>query len=181
MQTMYSASLPCVVLLGCVSSRPRPLQARSTPEEPARASTGAARGVTASATMRRIDFKTPSGKAISLDVVVDDNVAADSADGVEVIAEVGPSLVIVDNYLSAPGAMSYCQAGRERFLRIVTLGPKHPEEILRLKLESCWQHIELEDLVKWSSESSTLQISWLFGPLARNPPEELTLHVGSVP
>jgi hypothetical protein len=131
--------------------------------------------------VEHLELKTPSGKAWSFDAELDDKVARNGADGVEIVAEVGPSLIFIDSYYSVPGGMSYCQAGHERFLRVVTFGPPQPEEVLRLKLESCWQRIELEDPVKWSAETRTLHINWLFGPLARDPPEEFTIHIGTTP
>lgn len=186
MRTACSANLAGLLLAGCASSTPvspAPADARRAIGAPSLASTAGARAAPESrdGLRRPLALRTPTGKELSLDVELDDNVAANGAEGVEIIGEVGSSVILVDTYLSAPGAMSYCQAGRERFLRVVTIGPKHPEEVLRLKLESCWQHIELDGPVRWVPESLTLHIRWLFGPLARNPPEELTFRVGALP
>jgi len=97
---------------------------------------------------------------------------------VQVVAEIGSSLVIVDTYLSRPGGGSYCQAGQERFLRILRLDDGVPQETVRLKLASCWQNIELADPgLQWSPNDSTLRISWLFGPTTKLKSEELTLRL----
>lgn len=72
----------------------------------------------------------------------------------------------------------YCQAGEERFLRILRLEASGPQETLRLKLASCWQEIELrEPGVEWSSGDATLRVHWLFGPSRQLKPEELTLRL----
>jgi hypothetical protein len=60
------------------------------------------------------------------------------------VAEIPDSiLIVVDAYYSIPGGMSYCQAGQESFLRVVSFSGKHPVETYRVKLESCRDNIEL--------------------------------------
>jgi len=100
---------------------------------------------------------------------------------VQLVAEVtGTTLVVVDTYPSLPGGLAYCQAGEERFLRVIALAPAGPEEMLRIKLASCRQNIELTDPgVEWLESSSTLRVHWLLGPSSRAQPEELTLRIGA--
>jgi len=128
-----------------------------------------------------LDVLTASGKKLKVQVVRDAYVLPETEpDEVEVVAEVGSNLVIVDTYMSVAGGASYCQAGKERFLRIFAIQGEKSEETLRLKLESCWQHIELlESGVEWLPASSTLRMKWLFGPLTKDKAEELTLRVDS--
>jgi len=100
---------------------------------------------------------------------------------VHLVGEVkGATLVVVDTYPSLSGGLAYCQAGEERFLRVISLAPAGPEETLRVKLASCRQNIELTDPgVEWLESSSTLRVHWLLGPSTRAQPEELTLRIGA--
>jgi hypothetical protein len=96
----------------------------------------------------------------------DDTVAAGAApDNLRVVGEVRKSaVVLVDTYPSKPGGLSYCQAGEERFLRVISLEGKL-RETLRVKLASCRQNIELASPgIEWNAETSTLSIHWLLGP-----------------
>jgi hypothetical protein len=126
-----------------------------------------------------VDIATPSGKQVRIPVERDEYVRADAGFDVQVLAEVGSSLAVIDTYLSRPGGASYCQAGEERFLRILRLDDAGPQVTLRLKLASCWQDIELTDAgVEWSPADSTLRVHWLFGPTSKRQPEELILRLG---
>jgi hypothetical protein len=101
--------------------------------------------------------------------------------GIEAIAEVpGAVLILVDSYESRPAGLSMCQAGTERFLRVISLDREPAAETFRTKLESCLQGIELgADGLKWEAASRTLHVRWLFGPGVRRKREELTLRFGA--
>ena len=130
---------------------------------------------------RKIEIRTKSGATYSASLDVDGTVAAGAAPtDVKVIAELVDTLLIVDTYNSLPGGMSYCQAGEESFLRVVSTASGVPEETTRVKLNSCRQNIELGSPgLEWQPDSSTLQLRWLSGPGTRGVPAELTLRIGT--
>jgi hypothetical protein len=99
---------------------------------------------------------------------------------VKLVAEIpGSALILVDTYPSHPGAMSYCQAGEEAFLRVVAISGKRPVETYRTKLESCADNIELATPgLKWTPESRTLDIHWLSAPGNAGQPANRTLKLG---
>jgi hypothetical protein len=110
------------------------------------------------ATRQIVEVSTPSGKTIRVPVGGDDYVRRDAGVHVEVLSEVDSSLVVIDTYLSRPGGGSYCQAGQERFLRVLRLVHDVADVTLNLKLVSCWQAIELADAgVEWSTTDSSLE------------------------
>jgi len=98
---------------------------------------------------------------------------------VKVIGAVkGSAIVLVDSYPSLPGGMSYCQAGQERFLRVISMAKKQAKETLRVKVESCRENLELASPgIEWLPESSTLRINWLLGPGRKGSPEERTIRL----
>jgi hypothetical protein len=129
-------------------------------------------------TRQIVEVATPSGKTIRVPVGGDEYVRREAGVHVEVLAEMDSSLVVVDTWLSRPGGGSYCQAGQERFLRVLRLEHDVADVILNLKLVSCWQAIELADTgVEWSTVDSSLRIRWLLGPTSRMKPEELLLRL----
>ena len=130
---------------------------------------------------RQIEVQATSGTRHRLDVQVDATVSPESTPtDVQVVGEAKGALIIVDTYASIRGGLSYCQAGEERFLRVVSLAQPTPEETLRVKLASCRQNIELGTPgLEWHSDSSTLDIKWLSGPAKPGEPAELTLRMGS--
>ena len=92
---------------------------------------------------------------------VDHSVADSSASVLRVIAEVTPSVVLLeDSYYSRPGPLSYCQAGREQFVRVLELGAA--KEALRVKVSSCLDNLELgEPGIVWNGDTQTLEIHWI--------------------
>jgi hypothetical protein len=100
---------------------------------------------------------------------------------VEVLGEVKDiAIILVDTHPSIPGGMSYCQAGEERFLRIISISKKPPEEAFCVKIESCRDNIELVSPgIEWLPESSILRIHWLLGPSAKGMPEVRTIRIGA--
>jgi hypothetical protein len=100
---------------------------------------------------------------------------------VKVVAEVsGSALILTDTYVSLPGGMSYCQAGEERFLRIIAISGKKPVETYHVKIESCRDNVELASPgIQWSSETKRLDIHWLSAPGEAGKPRDLTLRIGA--
>jgi hypothetical protein len=108
----------------------------------------------------------------------DDTVASNANASVKLIAELPKVLILTDTYPSVPGGMSYCQAGEEVFLRVISLSGKHARETYHEKLASCRQNIELADPgVTWAAESGTLTVHWLSGPKQKGSSETKTLLV----
>jgi hypothetical protein len=126
------------------------------------------------------EVRTQAGATYSVAFDVDATVARGAAPTeVKVVAELDGALLVVDTYNSVPGGMSYCQAGEESFLRVLSTVAADPEETTRVKLSSCRQSIELESPgLEWHPNSTTLHLRWLSGPGTRGAPAELTLRFG---
>jgi hypothetical protein len=121
----------------------------------------------------RLEIRTASGARYTLHVARDSTVAPQAeARRTDVVGEIpNVSVVIVDTYPSRSGGMSYCQAGEERFLRVVTLAGNRASEAARVKVASCRDNIELAERgIEWVTDSATVRIHWLAaesaGPLA---------------
>jgi hypothetical protein len=130
----------------------------------------------------QFDVSSAGGASHRLLVERDSTVSPKAApSAVKIIGQVNPSvLILVDSYPSIPGGMSMCQAGEERFLRVLSIATKPAQETFRLKLESCRENIELASPgLEWRAESSTLAIKWLFGPGTKGKPEERTLKIAA--
>ena len=128
----------------------------------------------------RLEIRTPAGTRTSLSVRRDATVAAQAAPNVKVVGELdGSAIILLDTYPSIPGGMSYCQAGEEQFLRIISLAKHPPVETYRIKTGSCRENIELQSPgIEWQPESSTLRINWLQGPKGGHP-EVRVFHIGT--
>lgn len=122
----------------------------------------------------------PKAAVQRVSVSRDATVAAKSEPStVKVIAHIKPSVIVLtDSYPSIPGGMSMCQAGEERFLRVLSAA-KPARETYHLKLESCRDNLELASPgLEWKEDSSTLVIKWLPGPGTKGKPEQRTLQIG---
>jgi hypothetical protein len=100
---------------------------------------------------------------------------------VRVIGEVKHrAIILTDTYPSQPAGMSLCQAGEERFLRIITLSHHSARETLRLKLESCRENLELASPgLEWQQEPPLVRIHWLLGPGETGKPEQRVIRIGN--
>jgi hypothetical protein len=85
---------------------------------------------------------------------------------VEIVANVPRSaLVAMDTYPSRAGGLSYCQAGEESFLRVITTATGTPMESYETKVASCRDNLELADPgVEWDARTTTVLVHWLRGP-----------------
>ncbi len=154
--------------------------ANDTPEPP-----GPAQRISIEYSIRnsktQLQITTGRGKTYILSVARDATVSPKSKpSGVEIIGEIrGAAIILVDTYPSVPGGMSYCQAGEERFLRVLSIATKPPKETLGIKVESCRDNIELTPPgIEWLPESSTLRIHWLLAPNGKGMPEVRTIKLG---
>ena len=123
-----------------------------------------------------------SGGSSRLSVQRDATVAKDSnPTSVKLVAQVSDSaIVLIDSYPSIPRGMSYCQAGEERFLRVLAISGKRPSETFHLKLESCRKNIELASPgLKWSPDTSILSIRWLSAPGQNGKAEDRRLKISA--
>jgi hypothetical protein len=95
----------------------------------------------------------------------------------ELVAQPHSSVILLtETYPSKPGGMSYCQAGEERFLRVLTANGKL-EETFRLKIASCRENLELSDPgLEWDPGSATLRIHWLPVPAVPDKPTIRTIR-----
>ncbi|HXD33134.1 MAG TPA: hypothetical protein VN643_18575 [Pyrinomonadaceae bacterium] len=122
----------------------------------------------------RLVIRTRVGKRYSLLVSRDSNVSANAQPNkVKVIGVINKTAIILaDVYPSIPGSLSYCGAGEESFLRVISVATKPPKETLKLKLESCRENLELDsEGVEWLPQTGTLRIHWLTGPAGNGTPE----------
>lgn len=130
----------------------------------------------------RLEVRTRSGARYSLWVRRDAQASPTAAPtSVRVVGELeGVALLIVDTYPSVPGGLSYCQAGEESFLRVISLARGPPVETFRVKVGSCREDIELTPPgIEWDPGSATLTVHWLLGPTERGKPETRTVRIGS--
>lgn len=129
----------------------------------------------------RFDIQTRAGKRYTLFSRRDSTVSpASNPTSVQIVGELaGSAIIITDAYASLPGGLSYCQAGEERFLRVISLAKKRPRETLRVKIESCRQNLELDSTgIEWSAESATLRIHWLAKPTTKGAPVVRAIRIG---
>lgn len=128
----------------------------------------------------RFDIRDLTGKSYVVWVKRDTHVSPKAEPtGVAVIGEIkGSAIILVDTYPSIPGGMSYCQAGEEQFLRVVSIAKKLAKETFQMKAASCRDNIELASPgIEWLQESSTLRIQWLLGPTLKGEPENRVIRI----
>jgi hypothetical protein len=116
--------------------------------------------------------------------VTDPDIPARSLPRLKVLGTVGDSTALVmESYRSRANAGGgQCGAGEERWLRVISLRPA-PKEAYRVKLDSCWQNVELdhefgERGLEWNAEQAILRIAWLSGP-ANGAPERRELRIAA--
>ena len=104
-------------------------------------------------------------------------------DKIEVVGQLegGSTVILADSYPSVSRGLHYCQAGHERFLRVLSQAREVPRETLRVKLESCIDGIELLSPggLTWEPRTATLHIDWLLGPSVKGRSETLDLRITS--
>jgi hypothetical protein len=108
-----------------------------------------------------LNFKLPTGKRYRVAVTRDDTVSKNAKPyKIKIIGvKNGTAVILVDTYHSIPGGMSYCQAGSESFLRVISITAKQPTETFHTKLESCLDNIELASPgIEWEPNSSAVVI-----------------------
>lgn len=173
MRTTFFAST-LLLALACVAAAAP--QAQQTVVSPARTSIR----YSARNSRTRFVIRTRAGESYSLLVKRDATISPAAApSSVQVIGEINGSLIIIaDTYPSISGGLSYCQAGEERFLRVISLTAKRPVERVKLKLESCREGLELDATgIEWLSQSLTLRVHWLSGPTTSGAPEVRTISL----
>jgi hypothetical protein len=119
-------------------------------------------------------IRTGPGKQYSLLVSRDSTISGTGRPTeVKIVGDINKKIIIIkDVYPSIPGGMSFCQAGEESFLRVISLAAKPPKETLKLKLESCREGLELDSQgIEWLPQTGTLRIHWLTGSAGNGAPE----------
>ena len=115
----------------------------------------------------RVDVQLDGGRRASMLLARDADVAAGSDPVAVTIVGVLPAaaIVLVDTYRSTAGGLSQCQAGEERFLRVVSLAEGNAAQTFALKVASCRTNLELGDPgIEWDTASRTVRVHWLTGP-----------------
>ena len=113
-----------------------------------------------------VEIRPPRGGGAKAQVLLrrDDTVApASRVQSFKLLGEKpGGIYVISDGYASRPGPMSYCQAGKEQFVRVLARqrGSKAAlRETFSLKVASCRSNLELGPAgVSWDSDASALVV-----------------------
>ena len=113
-----------------------------------------------------VEIRPPRGGGAKTQVLLrrDETVArASRVQSFELLGEKpGGVYVISDGYASRPGPMSYCQAGKEQFVRVLARrrGSKAGlHETFSLKVASCRSNLELGPAgLAWNSDTSTLLV-----------------------
>lgn len=127
-----------------------------------------------------LSIATAPGKHYQLKLLRDSTVApAVPPRGLAILGQVANKVIILtDVYPSIPGGMSYCQAGEEKFLRVIRLSAASAVEKYRTKLESCRQNLELATPgVEWQPTTGTLSVHWLSGPGSVGRAQTLTINI----
>jgi len=127
-----------------------------------------------------LHIKLSDSQQYSVAVERDANVAKDATpEKIRIVGVIkGIAIILVDTYRSIPGGMSYCQAGSESFLRVVSIASKKPAETFHIKLESCRENIELASPgLEWMPKTSQVMIHWLLGPGTPGKAETRTLKI----
>jgi len=112
----------------------------------------------------RLNMQTPKRLRSSINLKRDQTISPKIAPSkLTIIGDInGAVIIFIDAYPSIPGGMSYCQAGEEKFLRIVSFSKRIAIETSLVKLESCRENIELASPgIERHPESLKLNIHWL--------------------
>jgi hypothetical protein len=128
----------------------------------------------------RLDIRTSDGQHHPLAVQRDATVLPSSKPRrVEVVVELArAAVVLIDTYASKRAGLSSCQAGEEKFLRIISIEKATPVQTQVIKMASCRDNIELADPgIEWDAGSRTLTIHWLSGPTHQGVPEQRTIRL----
>ena len=120
-------------------------------------------GVTASVVDKRATLHIArASRQFELAAPLDETVTPGAAPArVDVLGWTARAVIVADSYASASPGMSLCQAGHERFLRIVALGEAQATLVFTTKLESCRENIELAEPLRLSGDARTLNATWL--------------------
>lgn len=116
-----------------------------------------------------------AGREYEVSAALDETVATSAPPQVDVVGWTASAVVLADSYASASPGMSLCQAGHERFLRIISFGERSAKLASTTKLESCRENIELVEPVALSSDARTLRATWL-EPHPQLGKTELVVH-----
>lgn len=151
-----------------------PQQQAATPPPPS-----SVRGHTENGSTR-LEIQKGSGDRVTVDLTRDQTIAPQAEPArIDVVGELpGIALVLVDRYPSLPGGLSFCQAGEENFLRVVSLAKGRERVTLQIKVASCRDNLELADAgIEWLADSRSVRINWLAGP--RGEPETRRIEIGA--
>jgi urea transport system substrate-binding protein len=109
----------------------------------------------------------------------DDKIAANQPTAsLRVIGELVHAFVIIDSHPARSGGLSYCQAGNEDLLRVVSTAAAALTQTFALKVASCWDNIELSTPdIEWRPNQSELIIHWFHPPNGSRQPEDRRLRL----
>lgn len=128
-----------------------------------------------------LSITTTEGKHYKIDLSRDSNVAKNAAPrALSLIGQLDASvLILTDSYPSIAGGLEYCEAGEEKFLRVISLARKEAVQTYHTKLESCRQNITLADPgVEWDADQQTLAIHWASSRKGVAMPDSRKLKIG---
>jgi hypothetical protein len=124
---------------------------------------------------------TSAGKHYRIRLPRDSNVARGTPPRqVALVGQLDPDVIILtDSYPSIPGGLEYCEAGEEKFLRVISLAAGSALQTYHVKLESCRQNVQLATSgLDWQPEARTLSIHWTSGHQGVDKAENQTIKIG---
>lgn len=176
MRVFHSPALFCVCL-ALISGAVLPAMASEPPASDSLAVSAKDKGAHTLLTLQGKD-----GHKYKLSLQRDHDVAVRNAlIGVELAKALDDETVaVIDTYNSLPGGAHYCQAGEERFLRVISLAHKPAQVMWSLKIASCRQNLELaEPGLVWHDGPASLTIVWLSGPSAPGKSESRSYAIAA--
>jgi hypothetical protein len=120
-----------------------------------------------------------NGRSSSVTLDRDATVAPDVPPSrIKIVATLpGTAIVLVDTYASLAGGLSYCQAGEESFLRVVSVIDDAAATRYSTKLGSCRDNLDLADPgVEWDARRAILRVHWLLGPSGKEEERRMTIR-----
>jgi hypothetical protein len=131
--------------------------------------------------MTLLSITTTEGKKYQISLPRDSNVASGVPPReMALVGQLdGSVLILTDSYPSIAGGLEYCEAGEEKFLRVISLVRKPVTQTYHTKLESCRQNITLADPgVQWSADQQILSIHWSSSRKGVGKPDDRKLKIG---
>ena len=183
---MRIGCLASALLIGCLSCAGRAADPKPQAPAPSARTTSAGEDTSRVAASRvengltQVELLVAGGDRRTLVLPRDPTVDSQTAPSdITVLGEIRDvAIVLIDTYASRSGGLSYCQAGEEQFLRVVSLATPGAGEVATTKVASCRENLELADArIELDRPSRIVRIHWLSGPGKK--PEVREIRIGT--